>query len=236
VDDNLDIVTNALTEATGTAPLEDPDAWKKAWKGGIDEKIAGKMRDALAEKFRSQNSKAYQAREKARTTARTASSTRAERIAAYQPRERETKPTRGAELRSKQREALTKRKNFNTIDHCLTEISKESTQTGNALRRLVAENQLQQNGLVGLFSSGSLTQKVFLRTLQDTDFQKRFGAGQVNILARGLSFIGPRGKEIPKAKKAFQSKQGEAIFKFLERNNLLETQHVGGQVVYLQRI
>jgi len=126
-------------------------------------------------------------------------------------------------------------KSFNPVDYCLTELTKENHSAGAQFRQLVNSKLLNSMSLRGLFSKGSLTQKIFLKALQEHKFTSDFGEQNINALARGLAYIGPTGKKIGHAIRAFQSPQATRIFEFLEKNGLIETSHGGGNVVYLKR-
>lgn len=163
--------------------------------------------------------------------------TREERLATYTPRKKEDgSQTRATELKRSAEYSRQAGRPFNTSEYCLTEISKENEQAGTSIRKLYTNGMVNTGTLVGLFTSGSLTQRIFLNVVEKTDFIRRFGQSQINALAKGLSFIGPQGKIITRAKRALQSPRREEIFSFLDRNGFLETGHGGGNVVYLKRI
>lgn len=162
--------------------------------------------------------------------------TREQRLVEYAPRQREDDAnTRESEL--KRTEEYSKQANmpFKPVDYCITEITKENEPAGTTIKKLYTEGKLNSSSIVSLFTSGSLTQRTFLGIIEKTGFIQRFGAHQINPLARGLSFIGPKGKLITRAKRALQTPRREEIFNFLERNGYLETHHGGGNVVYLKR-
>ncbi|AJF59572.1 MAG: hypothetical protein QT03_C0001G0061 [archaeon GW2011_AR10] len=165
--------------------------------------------------------------------------TRAERMAAYVPREK-TVEQRKQEIRQREEIAKETKRGFNVAEYCLEEISKENNQTGKTLREMMQKRLLNRDSLVSLFTSGSLTQRVFLAAVQEKGFAQQFGPRSINVLARGLAFIGPQGRKVERAKRAFQSAQAEQMFQFLEKHDLLDTGHSRGKGkgwnVYLVRI
>jgi hypothetical protein len=160
--------------------------------------------------------------------------TRAERMAEYAPHEKE-KRARTAEVKSRNQLASISGRPFDSTEYALTAMTKENLQTGSMFRELVKKGQLKRGTIVNLFTSGSLTQKIFLQTMQETDFVQRFGVKHIDTLARALAYIGPTGRDIQRTIRNFQSPQGREMFEFLERNGLIETHHGGGKVVYLRR-
>jgi hypothetical protein len=124
---------------------------------------------------------------------------------------------------------------FDAKAYCLSEIERENAQSGAVIRDMVNKGLINTGALSGLFASGSLTIKTFIHASQTPKFSELFGHVQLNVLAKGLSFIGPKGRPITRAKRAFQSTQSEQIFEFLKHNGFLETHHGGYKIVYLSR-
>ncbi len=159
---------------------------------------------------------------------------REERIASHVPREK-SETERAKQMDEVAEVSKQLGQPFNQAEYCLGEIGKESPETSAYFRGLLADKNLSGNSLTRLFTSGSLTQRIFVRALKNTPFIQRFGVNEINALARGLSFIGPKGKQITMAVRAFQSPTARDIYGFLEGVGLIETQHGGGTVVYLKR-
>jgi hypothetical protein len=111
----------------------------------------------------------------------------------------------------------------------------ENPETADLLHGMFKRRVLSKGALRKLYESGSLSQRVFVSAIMEHNFIREFGEKQVNALARGISHIGSTGKKISVAKKAFQSNETTAIFKFLKKASLIETHHGGGHVVYLHR-
>lgn len=160
--------------------------------------------------------------------------TRKERTSAYQKTQTETVSTRKRKLTSAQIHAQTSNKRFNVVEHCLSEISHANVETGDFLRNLVRTASLNENGLVSLYTSGNLNQRVFREILSQTNFERQFGGRNINVLARGIAHVGPQGRKVDHVKRAFQSPRAEEIFNFLVRNKFLDTAH-GKNMVYLTR-
>ena len=162
--------------------------------------------------------------------------TRAERMTAYVPREKAPK-TKKRELKEMELSAKFAGKPFDAVAYSLSEISKENPSTAEFIRELVKRNILEKDNVTKLFISGSLTQKLFQKAANDEDFKKMFGAKQVNLLARGLAYIGPLGRQTEGARRAFQGRKGKELFGFLEKKGYIDTSHgKGNTVTYLARI
>jgi hypothetical protein len=165
--------------------------------------------------------------------------TRAERIAAHEAAEKMAaaqKATAGAAETKAPAEARPGGEKFNPTEFILGEIGKESGKTASFLRGLHSRGLITQGALSRLFTSGSLTQKVFRKVAEDRGFRAGFGGRELESLARGLAFIGPKGKQTERVRKAFQGEKGKQLFEFLEGNGFINTQHTQGLVTYLARI
>jgi hypothetical protein len=160
--------------------------------------------------------------------------THEERKASYTPTEKTAKQ-RTRDLDSLKTASKAAGIMFDTQAYCLSEIEKENPASGAVIRDMVQKGLLNSGALSGLFASGSLTIKTFIHASQTPRFSELFGDEYLSVLAKGLSFIGPKGRPITRAKRAFQSSQSEQIFDFLRQAGFLETHHGGGKVVYLSR-
>lgn len=159
---------------------------------------------------------------------------REERLAAYVPGEK-TQKQRISEM-EKQREASKQaHRQFDSVDYSLREMERENEASGRRIAALFRAGHLGRNTVVSLFTGGSLTQRTFLNVLENSDFRERFSDKELNALAKGLSYIGPKGRLIGRAQKSFQSPKSSEIFSFLASRGFLETAHGGGKVVYLAR-
>jgi hypothetical protein len=156
------------------------------------------------------------------------------RIAAYEAEERQDH-IRSRELNAARDVAEVHHTPFNPAKHCLVELKKENETAGKKFEQLLSSGAINQDSLTRLFISGSLSRRVFLAALEDTSFEKEFGLKEANSLAKGIAFMGSRGKLISSAKRAFQSRNADKLFKFLEGASLIEI-HSGGKVAYLRRI
>lgn len=162
--------------------------------------------------------------------------TREARIAGYVKREEVEEAAENArQIEEKERTAQMSGTKFDVVKYSLDEIIKENASAGNRFRELFLSGNIGAGSLKGLFASGPLSRKIFLSAVDEFDFAKQFGQKEINVLARFISFIGPKGRRIDIAKRMIQSKRGEEIFRFLEKNALIETHHGGGDVVYLAR-
>lgn len=159
--------------------------------------------------------------------------TRRERIAAYQPAIRE-KAERSRDLAIGESVTRLVGGTFDPVSDVLRRIEEESPPTASKLRELMDQRLLEGNLVKSLFINGSLAQKVFLTAIADPNFS-RFGPKAINLAAKGITFIGPGGKPIGRARRAFQGEIGKKLFDFLETKGLIETGHGGGTVVYLAR-
>jgi len=163
------------------------------------------------------------------------SGTRAERMAAHQPKEK-TKTEKTMELIRGERFGSQNGKQFNSIEYVLNETKKGNKIAAARFDSLLKRGILSENSLRRLYVNGILCQKVFLKVLSDPEFQKKFGNQMANLLANGLAFIGSVGKQIVNAKKAFQGTKGRQMFDFLERKHFIDTKHgMGNRVVYIAR-
>jgi hypothetical protein len=157
-----------------------------------------------------------------------------ERKGSYVPREK-TPNQRKQEIKKLGAASRATGRPFDASAYCLSEIEKENQQSAAILRRMLREGQINSNAITGLFGSGSLATRIFVCASQLPAFEETFGKGQFNVLAKGIAYMGPEGKIITRAKRAFQSPLAEKIFNFLDQKGFLETGHSGGDVVYLAR-
>jgi len=162
--------------------------------------------------------------------------TREKRMVDYVGKEEVEQAAKNArEIETKERAAKMVGKKFDVVKYSLDEIARENPAAGVRFHALLASGIIGEGTLRGLYASGSLSRRIFLRAIDELGFTKYFGTKDVNALARFISFIGPKGKRIDKARRMIQSSRGDEIFKFLERNALINTHHGGGDVVYLAR-
>ncbi len=157
---------------------------------------------------------------------------REERMSQYKPTEREIRVQNLAEGETIAKAMKTP---FDPVTYSLAEIAKESASTASRLSNLMRQRQLSAENIKSLYTSGSLSQRVFLRAL-DSGFATRFGEENINSLARVITYIGSKGRRIDRATREFHSAQSDAMLKFLEHIGLFDTGHGGGEVVYLKRI
>ncbi len=161
--------------------------------------------------------------------------TRTERMAAYQRGEK-TRTELTTEIQQQTRQAELRGEKFDPVDYALKQIEAKHKRTASAFRTMLKKRQLDRGSLVGLFTSGNLTQRLFMRIARNPEFQRRFGEQAIKPLARGLSYIGPTGRQIVKVRKLFEREGGGRLFSFLMRRKyFLEAHHAGGDVVYLAR-
>ena len=132
--------------------------------------------------------------------------TRAERMAAYIPGEKLTSVKR-REFREQQIKERQSEGFFDSIKYALSEIEKENQSAATTMRELLSKRVLSRQSIAGLYKAGSLTQKVFLYTINNPGFSHEFRGKSIDLLARGLSFIGPTGKLTVRARRAFQGMQ-----------------------------
>ena len=157
---------------------------------------------------------------------------REERMSQYKPSERET---RVQNLAEEETIAKAMKTPFDPVTYSLAEIAKESASAAARLGTLMRERRLSAENIKSLYTSGSLSQRVFLSAL-DAGFAARFGEENINSLAHVIAFIGPKGRRIDRATREFHSAQSDAMLKFLENSGLFDTGHGGGEIVYLKRI
>ncbi|MDO8428568.1 MAG: hypothetical protein Q7S92_05125 [Candidatus Diapherotrites archaeon] len=160
--------------------------------------------------------------------------TRSLRLAEYVPGEKSTRERERIIQAKQERSALVGRP-FDRLRFAFTEIEKENHGDYSFLKKLFSEKKVNEDAIVRLYASGSLTRRIFRTAVEDVKFLDHFSAKELTVLAKGLSYIGSKGRVIQSARRAFQSAQGKEIFAFLERTGLLETHHGGGTVVYLRR-
>ncbi len=159
---------------------------------------------------------------------------RDERMARYTPKEKNPKQ-RQAEIKTAENMAKRSGRRFDSAEYAIRQIASANPGAGRKFRELAGLKKLDRESIVRLFTSGTLAQKTFLKAVVEKGFESRFGQRDINALAKGIAFIGPVGRKIEKAKKAFQSPKGKQIFEFLEKEGLVETHHSGGSVAYLKR-
>jgi hypothetical protein len=136
----------------------------------------------------------------------------------------------------KEQAAEVSRKPFDVGTYCLAEISKRNAGEGVQFRALLKSRSLSPYSLKALFIGGPLTQKVFLDAINKHGFIERFGAQQVNALARGVSYMRSTGAKIDRVLNEFRSKQSGKIFRFLVKARLIDPSHGGGKEVYLVKV
>jgi hypothetical protein len=197
----------------------------------IEKRFIEATRDDFSRQFATTQIITTVRRQATTTTTPTKLGNHKERIANYTPREK-TPRERSDDLATLKKTAREMGKPFDTAEYCLSKIGAENAKAQEQLRTLLEKGQINKNALTSLFTSGSLTQKIFLLTANSPEFKNQFGEEKLNVLAKGLSYIGSQGKQIIRAKLTFQSTD---LFRFLEIHKLIETNHGGGDVVYLAR-
>jgi len=161
--------------------------------------------------------------------------TRAERIASYTPREK-TPVERSQEMKSEERVARSLRGvPFNAVQHALESMKSENASNARFFENLFKKKEISSGALTKLFISGTLTQKVFRAVAKDPEFMPIFGIKGLELLARGLSFIGPTGRKSVGVMRNFQGKTGKRMYEFLEKKNYINTGSGGNNVTYLSR-
>ena len=198
----------------------------------IDE-LAGRMRAELLPSF-VQNNKASHAVQGNGNLQQKKIGNRTERIASHVKEESDSR-ARAQVVQEKERAATISGAPFDSVSFCLQELRKANPFVAERFANLVKSGTLGASSLKSLYTSGSLAQKTFLAAVDKSGFVSIFGQKQLGSLARFIAFVGPGGRQIPHAKRAMQSAKSEEIYRFLEKNKLIETQHVGGSVVYLAR-
>ncbi len=124
---------------------------------------------------------------------------------------------------------------FNQTEFILSQLARQNPAGAQFFNGLVTRRRLSAQTLGQLYVSGTLTQRIFQHAIERTPFVSEFGEQEIESLGRGLAAIGAHGRQIQIAWRYFRSPAGRKIYEFLEKNDLLETHHTGGDVVYLRR-
>lgn len=200
------------------------------------EELAIKYRDETVDGIRKQLESQFVQKKKEKKTAGKPPTpkkigSREERIASYVRAQKE----RTFEVREREKLSRISGKPFDSTAYCLDGIRKESAKTASLLEELFRKRFLSASVIQSFFVQGSLSQRVFVHTINETDFVVRFGEKAIEQLARGIVSIGPKSRRIELARKKFDEPGKIPIFEFLERYGVIETQHGGGKFVYLHR-
>jgi len=199
----------------------------------VIEELAGRMRAELLPSF-IQNNKSSHAVQGNGILQQKKIGNRQERINNHVKEDNGLR-ARNQVVQEKERAATISGAPFDSVSFCLQELKKQNPLVAERFNQFVKSGTLGAGSLKSLYTSGSLAQKTFLTAVDKTGFVSVFGEKQLGPLARFVAFVGPGGRQIPHAKRAMQSAKSEEIYRFLEKNKLIETQHVGGSVVYLAR-
>ena len=225
----------AVTERFGGALSDDFYMAYLEEKGEVNARFLERARKELLPGFRQSGAKSAAAPAAARAAAPAKPGTREERLAAYRPNGR-NRAEKVLQISRESRRAELQGRPFDQVSYMLGEIRGENARAAEVISGLLHKGLLHGASVTPLFVSGSPAQRIFVAAVESQDFRRRFGGKQADLLARGISYIGPGGKRIARAKRVFQGETGKSMFDFLERKGLLETSHGGGKVVYLARI
>lgn len=163
------------------------------------------------------------------------SGSRTERMAAYQREPGETTPAeRREQIKSRTDVANQRGEAFSSTAYIIHEIRKRNPESANLLDRLVRERVITPNAVDRLYIAGNLAQRTFYEVLTTSDFVDRFSTAKIPILLSWIAMVGDRGVEKGRAHKAFNDKEGEKMFQFLDNNDFLE-HHTGNTAIYLRR-
>jgi len=126
-------------------------------------------------------------------------------------------------------------KPFDPVDYALIGIKADNKACASVIERLLQEKALKGDKVIKLFISGSLAQRVFKNVVENKEFMDKFGQNSVDLLATGLSYIGPKGRQTVGVRRIFQGERGKELFDFLEKSGYIDTRHTGANVTYLTR-
>jgi hypothetical protein len=232
--ERLLIIRSAQPKAGGKQSFASPEKmFEKVSEA--KERFKKRAREALLSQFKVRE-RAVVVGERPARKAIVKAGTRAERIAAYKPSEKTVSQKR-KEMQQEESKANVTGEVFDQVKHALDRIRAENGASAKVITELRAKGLLTGDSVIRMFIAGSLTQKVFQKVVQNKAFQRNFGNKGFDLLARGLSFIGPTGKFTAKARKSFQGEAGKRMFDFLKRHDFIDTSHGKGEVItYLARI
>lgn len=207
----------------------------------ISAEVFSKMAADLREQF-SEFAKKPIAKKKTSQITKTSSSakkpgTRDERIASYNKRTKEEMESskRKKEITVAQATSGLSGKKFDATSHCLSVLKKDDPKIERQFSTLLKNKELSPGIFVKIFTSGNLTQRRFLQVANSKTFREQFGIKGVNAAGNFLSAIGPKVIKIEAVVNSVRSKDASAIFKFLEKKGILDTNHRNGKFVMLMR-
>jgi hypothetical protein len=162
------------------------------------------------------------------------------RMAAHEKAELHNTRRKERELKDIELAAKNNGVKFDSPSFILQEMRTANPKGAQILSDLRKQGFLSDASLRKLYSRGFLAQRLFVVTLNETNFLKEFGFDTVNSLANGLSSIGYQGKLIDGIVKSFHTPDsphtGQRIFNFLVKSGIIEASHGGGKVAYLKRL
>ena len=225
-----------------------PEGEKAASKDRIERlsKEFYRMTEAFKKRARREVLKMFRAERRAVETAgtervaATKGGRRAERMAAHAvavEKKGEVRKDEGKKERPREKRVA---KAFSTAEFVLGEIEKGSKKSATFLRGLHEKGLISEASLTKLYSSGGLTLRLFQKAANDSAFRRAFGPEQIEVLAKGIGYIGSSGRQPTTLRKAFEGPRGNAVFDFLKRKGYFETWHGAGRgrgvIYYLRRL